>query len=248
MKRDFRIPTLDLNQDASAQTETAARQYLEREGTAGSHRASLAFSALVAATLVSEKLGALYSWVALACAKRDRRGRKAEPEVLAANSNIRSSAVVFVFALSCIALHAQTGSAIAIAAAGNSSSFAIRASEEETLRQLNEKLLKAHDKADVTTLDQIESDDFTLAGDFGTVTKREHLDHVRLAGGQPEPVNRLIIPQQIRFYGDVALITETDHASGSGGAKSDYQTTSMWVRRGESWRIVHMHYSKLAEK
>jgi Domain of unknown function (DUF4440) len=109
--------------------------------------------------------------------------------------------------------------------------------EEETLRQLNEKLPKAHDKADVTTLDQIESDDFTLAGDFGTVTKREHLDQVRLAGGQPEPVNRLIIPQQIRFYGDVALITETDHASRSGGAKSDYQTTSMWVRSGESWRI-----------
>lgn len=158
-----------------------------------------------------------------------------------------ASILLIGFAVACYT-QAQTSSPVvsAVAAAANPSPATL-ASDEDALRQLNEKLLTAHDKGDVATLDQIESNDFTLSGDFGTVTKPQHLDHVRQAGGQPGPVNRQITPQQIRFYGDVALITETDHASGSGG-KSDYQTTSMWVRSGETWRIVHMHYSELAKK
>jgi ketosteroid isomerase-like protein len=153
-------------------------------------------------------------------------------------------AVFLSFAIACCA-QAQTGSAVLAAVSGGPPS-ASRAADEETLRQLNEKLLTAHDKGDVKTLDRIENDDFTLAGDFGTVTKQQQLDHVRQVGGQTEPVNRQITPQQFRFYGDVALINETDHAAGSGG-KSEYQTTSVWVRSGDTWRIVQMHYSKLAE-
>jgi hypothetical protein len=161
--------------------------------------------------------------------------------------NRKYSAMLFLgFALA-YAAQARTGSAVIAKAAAAGSPLPASSGNEAALRQLNEKLLTAYGKGDVKTLDQIEGDDFTLSGDFGTVTKPQQLDHLRNVGGQPEPVNRQITPQQIRFYGEAALITETDHASGSGG-KSDYQTTSMWVRSGATWRIVHMHYSKLAEK
>jgi ketosteroid isomerase-like protein len=128
---------------------------------------------------------------------------------------------------------------------GSSSSTSSRAADEAMLRRLNEQLLSAHDKADVVTLERIEADEFTLSGDFGTVNKQAHLDRVRKRGSQPEPVNRQITAQQVRLYGDFALITETDHASGSAGA-SEYETTSVWVRSADRWRVVHLHFSELA--
>jgi hypothetical protein len=149
-------------------------------------------------------------------------------------------------ALSCCM--AQTNSRTALRNAdGGSMSTASRTADEEMLRSLNEKLLIAHDHADVATLDRIEADDFTLAGDFGTVAKKEQLDALRAPTYKTESVDRKIAPQDIRLYGDAALITETDHAHTAGGT-FDFQTTSVWVRAGDSWRVVHMHYSALAKK
>jgi len=150
-------------------------------------------------------------------------------------------------ALSCGML-AQTGSRLmSKSAVGAGPSTPSRAADEETLRTLNEKLLTAHDHADVATLDRIEADEFTLAGDFGTVAKKAHLDRLREPNYKTEAVDRKITSQEIRLYGDVALISETDHAHTADGT-FDFQTSSVWVRAGESWRVVHMHYSALAKK
>jgi hypothetical protein len=147
-------------------------------------------------------------------------------------------------ALSCC-MPAQTGSRMmSMGAIGSTTN---RTADEDTLRKLNEKLLTAHDHADVATLDRIEADDFTLAGDFGTVAKKAHLEALRAPPHKTEAVERQITPQEIRFYGDVALISETDHAHTAEGS-FDFQTTSVWVRAGESWRVVQMHYSALAKK
>ena len=131
--------------------------------------------------------------------------------------------------------------------AGGGQSAASRTADEETLRKLNEMVLTAHDHADVATLDRIEADDFTLAGDFGTVAKKAHLERLRAPTYKTEAVDRRITPQEIRLYGDVALITETDHAHTADGT-FDFQTTSVWVRAGDSWRVVHMHYSAVTKK
>lgn len=163
------------------------------------------------------------------------------------NARNLSRVALLGLALSCCTL-AQTGShAIPKSAAGTGSSTASRAADEDALRKLNEKLLTAHDHADMATLDRIEADDFTLAGDFGTVSKKAQLDRLRDPNYKKEAVDRKITPQEIRFYGDVALVSETDHAHTADGTY-DFQTSSVWVRAGQSWRVVHMHYSALAKK
>jgi hypothetical protein len=105
--------------------------------------------------------------------------------------------------------------------------------------------LKAYDAGDVKTLSEIEDDTFTLAGEFGQMTKQQHLDQVRRRE-KPQVVSRTI-DNQFRFYGDVALLTEVDHAADAEG-KADFQTTILWVRQGNTWPVTHMHYSKVNDK
>jgi uncharacterized protein DUF4440 len=83
-------------------------------------------------------------------------------------------------------------------------------------------------------------------GDFGELTKQQHLDSDRHRE-KAQRVTRKIDNEHFRFYGDAALLTEIDHASDAAG-KADFLTTTLWVRRGETWKITHMHYSKLAVK
>jgi hypothetical protein len=93
----------------------------------------------------------------------------------------------------------------------------------------------------------VESDDFTVSGDFGVANKQQHLDRTRKRGPYSFAVDRKIEDQQFRFYGEVALLTEVDRASTKGGGSSSYQSTSVWIRQGETWRVAHLHYSELAE-
>lgn len=122
------------------------------------------------------------------------------------------------------------------------------AANEQSIRQLNEQMLHAYDVADLPALDRMESDDFTVSGDFGIANKQQHLDRTRKRGPYSVEVNRKFENQQFRFYGDVALLTEIDRASSTGGGSSSYQSTSVWIRQGETWRVAHLHYSELAEK
>jgi ketosteroid isomerase-like protein len=117
-----------------------------------------------------------------------------------------------------------------------------RAADERAIIQLRDESYKAYDAGDVRTLSKIEADDFTLAAEFGQVTKQQHLDQVR-HHEKPQVVSRKI-DNQFRFYGDVALQTEVDHAADAQG-KADYQTTIVWVRHGNTWQVAHMHYTKI---
>ena len=119
--------------------------------------------------------------------------------------------------------------------------------DERAIRQLNEQCLHAHDIADVATLDRIEDADFTISGDFGVVTKQQHWDRVRKSASQSEVIARKIDPQQFRFYDNVALVMETDRPTTADGTFA-FQSTELWVRRGESWKLVHLHYSRLEDK
>jgi hypothetical protein len=84
-------------------------------------------------------------------------------------------------------------------ASGQSATLAsTHASEERVIIQVRDALLKAYDAGDVKTLSEIEDDDFTLAGDFGQVTKQQHLDQVRRRA-KPQVVSRTI-DNQFRFY------------------------------------------------
>jgi hypothetical protein len=140
--------------------------------------------------------------------------------------------IISALALCAFALRFNPG---AIAAAGH-------ANDEQTIRQLNE----AHDIADVATLDRIEDADFAISGDFGVVSMQEHLDTVRKRTSNPEVTTRKIDSQRFRFYDNVALVTETDRPTTKDGTFA-FQSTEVWVRRGDSWNLAHLHYSQMAE-
>jgi ketosteroid isomerase-like protein len=127
----------------------------------------------------------------------------------------------------------------------SASSASTHARDEKAIIALRDALYKAYDSGDVKTLAGIEDDSFTLAADFGQITKQQHLDQVRRRE-KPQVVSRKI-DNQFQFYGDVALLTEVDHATDAEG-KADFQTTILWVRRGNTWKTVHMHYSKVNDK
>jgi uncharacterized protein DUF4440 len=135
--------------------------------------------------------------------------------------------------------------ALTFASGQSASPTSTRAQDERTIIQQRDALLKAYDAGDVKTLSEIEDDSFTLAGEFGQMTKQQHLDQVRRRE-KPQVVSRTI-DNQFRFYGDVALLTEVDHASDAGG-KADFQTTILWVRHGNTRRVTHMHYSKVIDR
>jgi ketosteroid isomerase-like protein len=115
--------------------------------------------------------------------------------------------------------------------------------DERSILALRDSLFKAYDSGDLKTLAEVEADDFTLASDFAQMTKQQHLDSVRHRE-KPQLVTRNI-DNQFRFYGDIALLTEVDHAQDAEGGKSDFQTSILWVRHGNTWRAAHMHYSKI---
>ena len=136
----------------------------------------------------------------------------------------------------------------ALRVSSDASPISERANDEQTIRQLNEECLKAHDKGDIATLDRIEDADFTLSGDFGVISKKQHLEKDRQRSNEPQVViSRKIDPQVFRFYGDVALVTETDRPTTKDGTFA-FQSTEVWVRKTGSWKLVHLHFSQLDEK
>lgn len=84
---------------------------------------------------------------------------------------------------------------------------------------------------------RIEDTDFTISGDFGLVSKREYLDTIRKRTSNPGVITRKIDPQRFRFYNGVALVTETDRPTKDGTFA--FQSTEVWVRRADSWKLVH---------
>ena len=137
--------------------------------------------------------------------------------------------------------------AVVFMSENSSSSATNHATDEQAIRQLNEECLHAHDIGDTATLDRIEDADFTLSGDFGVINKQQHLEHDRERSNKPsEVITRKIDPQVFRFYGDVALVTETDRPTTKDGSFA-YQSSEVWVLRGDAWKLVHLHYSPLTE-
>jgi hypothetical protein len=126
------------------------------------------------------------------------------------------------------------------------SASAPRGDDEQAIAKLHDEWLKAFDAGDADTMNRIEADDFTVAGDFGNISKQNQLDRIRQRTQKSQEVKRSNDGRQIRFYGPVALLTETDHAATAEGS-SDFQSTEVWVKKGDTWQVVHLHFSGLAK-
>src|SRR5215467_12568841 len=108
-------------------------------------------------------------------------------------------------------------------------------SDDSDLKSTERQWVEAYYRGDGKTLSRIEAEDFTvIAGGQKTQTKAEQIAEVEGRGpvGVPQPN----LEEEIRHYGDVALITGL-----SGG--SNVRFTAVWVKLNGSWNVVHLDYS-----
>ena len=122
-----------------------------------------------------------------------------------------------------------------------------RASDEAAIRKLNEQALKAYNTGDLATVDRIEDADFTLASESGQISKTEELESARQRKDLPSTVQLTVENAHFRFLGNTALLTEVEKW-GDPAQTAGFQTTSIWVKRGANWKLVHLHYSQLSGK
>ncbi len=127
-----------------------------------------------------------------------------------------------VLSLACV-VEAQTGSKSAKA-------------DDSDLKSTEQQWVAAYYGGDGKTLYHMEADDFTvIANGQKPQTKAEQIAEVEGRGpvGVPQPS----VEEEVRHYGDVALITGL-----SGG--SNVRFTAVWVKMNGSWKVVHLHYSR----
>jgi ketosteroid isomerase-like protein len=108
--------------------------------------------------------------------------------------------------------------------------------DDSDLKSTEKQWVEAYYRGDGKTLSRIEAEDFTvIASGQKTQTKAEQIAEVESRGpvGVPQPN----LEEEIRHYGDVALITGL-----SGG--SNVRFTAVWVKLNGSWKVVHLHYSQ----
>jgi len=135
---------------------------------------------------------------------------------------------------------------VAILVASGSSIAGSSGDDQKAIADLNLKALKAFDQKDDVTLAKIEAADFDILSDRGLLAKKDHIAGVQADKANAFAIDRTIADQKIRVYGNTAVVTELDHAGASGGgSSSSYQSTSVWVKNGGAWQIVHLHYTKV---
>lgn len=108
--------------------------------------------------------------------------------------------------------------------------------DDSDLKSIEQQWVEAYYRGDGKTLSRIEAEDFTvIASGQKPEAKAEQIAEVEGRGpvGVPQPN----IEEEIRRYGDVALITGL-----SGGGNVRF--TAVWVKLNGSWKVVHLHYSQ----
>ena len=107
--------------------------------------------------------------------------------------------------------------------------------DDSDLKSTEQQWVEAYYRGDGKTLSRMEAEDFTVIASGQKQTKAEQIAEVEGRGpvGVPQPN----LEEEIRHYGDVAVITGL-----SGG--SNVRFTAVWVKLNGSWKVVHLHYSQ----
>jgi ketosteroid isomerase-like protein len=109
------------------------------------------------------------------------------------------------------------------------------AADDADLKSVEQKWVNAYYSGDDKTLSLIEADDFkAIANNEKPQTKAEQIAAVQGRGpvGVPSPN----VEEEVRHYGDVAVITGLNESS-------NVRFTTVWVKMSGQWKIVHLHYS-----
>jgi ketosteroid isomerase-like protein len=109
------------------------------------------------------------------------------------------------------------------------------AADDSDLKSTEQQWVEAYYRGDGKTLSRIEADDFTvIANGQKPQMKAEQIAAVEARGpvGVPAPN----VEEEIRHYGDVALITGLSESS-------NVRFTTVWVKKNGHWNVVHLHYT-----
>jgi len=107
--------------------------------------------------------------------------------------------------------------------------------DDADLKSVEQKWVNAYYSGDYKTLSLIEADDFkAIANNDKPQTKAEQIAAIQGRGpaGVPSPN----IEEEIRHYGDVAVVTGLNESS-------NVRFTTVWFQTNGQWKIVHLHYS-----
>ena len=105
--------------------------------------------------------------------------------------------------------------------------------DDSDLKSTEKQWVAAYYSGDSKALSNLEADDFTVIANGQSETKAQQLAEVESRGPVGTPQEN--VEEDIRHYGDVALITGL-----SGGSNVRY--TAIWLKLNGSWKVVHLHY------
>jgi ketosteroid isomerase-like protein len=109
-----------------------------------------------------------------------------------------------------------------------------------TIQELENRWARAEIAGDVSTLDAIATEDFTLVGPFGFVLdKQQWLDRYRSGDLTTSELDWR--DRQVREIGDTTLVIGIhDQKAAYRGTPSNgqFRSTHIWVRTDEGWRLA----------
>ena len=121
------------------------------------------------------------------------------------------------------------------------------AQDTRDLLQAEAALCQAFESGDVEALRRGLTGDFTLVDSHGIVTDAEQ-NLAEVAAREPFYEQFRNHDQQVRLYGDTALIVGITSIRGRAGGEAfaaDFRFTDTWVRRDGRWRLAASHASRL---
>jgi ketosteroid isomerase-like protein len=119
-------------------------------------------------------------------------------------------------------------------------------STEQDLLKLEREWLDSYIKGDEDTMARIESDDFTITYQDGSVrTKSDELANLKKRTGPPDPSLTMSTEDvKVRIYGDTAVLTGVFVAkSAEHLERSRY--TDVYVKKDGAWRVVASHLTSV---
>jgi len=135
---------------------------------------------------------------------------------------------------------------ILVLLAGTAQARDVRQDERELLHT-EAVLCAAFEQGDAATLRRGLDPTFTLTDSHGQVTGfARNVDDVT----RRDPAYDVFRnhDQQVRLYGDAAVVTGITTVRGRSGKDAfaaDFQYTDTWIRRADGWKIVASHASRL---